>query len=191
MSFVTLFGYGSIVSAQSASTTLQRPVKEEEMPVAVLRGFSRVWNYVETVHFEDDPSGTDSTAVFLNVERVTGSLCNGVLLQVTEDELRRFDQRERKYDRLDVTDFIDGVAPQGPVYVYSASGSATSVPGHAVIPQRYEDLVSKAAETRGPEFARDFLTQTRSSKLPRRIGTYSFVDPNQNAASGYTTAKEH
>lgn len=188
METVTLFGYGSIVAAESARKTLQRELPDDAMSVARLRGYIRVWNYVDFVQFEDDPPGTSTPVVFLNVEKDPDAFCNGVLLQVSQEELVRFDQRERLYDRVEITDCVDPAAASSPSYVYAATGSATVIPPNAVIPQRYEELVIAAAMSRGKGFADEFFAFTRDSQLPRRPGLYRFTDPEQMAAAGQSSS---
>lgn len=104
---VGLFAYGSLVSAPSAAATLGRPVGD---PVPVrLPGWRRRWS-----QFRDNlavekcfarPDGSRPRHVLgLNIEPSEGDPepPNGCLLEVSEDELRRLDLREIRYDRIEL-----------------------------------------------------------------------------------------
>src|SRR6185295_1977616 len=114
-------GYASLASAESASQTLGRPV--EFAAVARLGGWARAWTL-----------GREQAASEKTFARADGSIprfClglnldpdpeapapNGVLIELSEAELDRLDLRERRYDRVDVTDsigFDDGAEPEAP-----------------------------------------------------------------------------
>jgi cation transport regulator ChaC len=103
-----LFAYGSLVSVPSAERTLGRPV--ECGPVVRLRGWRRRWSQVrdnratEKTFAHAQTGAVPPHCLGLNLERAEADAGpNGVLIEVTVEELERLDRREIRYRRLDVT----------------------------------------------------------------------------------------
>ena len=119
MSRLAVFGYGSLVDAVSAGTTLGRPVAET-IP-ARLEGWRREWTLRrEQARSEKAFARPDGTVprfcVGLNLERgaADGSEPpNGALIELTEAELDRLDLREIRYHRAEVTDLVRTSDPHG------------------------------------------------------------------------------
>jgi hypothetical protein len=112
---IGLFAYGSLASTASASRTLGRPV--EGVVVARLPGWRRRWSQVrdnlatEKTFAHAETGVVPPHCVGLNLEPDPGAAGpNGVLIEVTEPELRRLAIREIRYDRIDVSDAAVGHA---------------------------------------------------------------------------------
>src|SRR5205085_3142552 len=108
-----LFGYGSLVLPESASMTLGRPAGE--FRAAELRGWKRRFsqardNLTCEKTFECEGGRRPEWILGLNVEQGQDEVgpVNGVAIELSEAELDRLDVREIRYDRLDVTDLVDG-----------------------------------------------------------------------------------
>ena len=108
---VAVFAYGSLVSRASAAQTLGRPVPP---PIAArLRGFRRNWTLArDNARSEKTFARADGTlprfCLSLNLEPAeTAAAPNGALIELTEAELERLDLREMRYDRIEVTDWIE------------------------------------------------------------------------------------
>ena len=174
-----VFGYGSLVSTKDVARTLGRE------PVLIhpveLKGWVRDWGVVidntiaahRCVRLPDGSVAPGYIAV-LNVrrplpgERPTHP--NGVLFEVTDDELKKLDDREKCYERLDVTAYVVN-APTGTVYVYSGldkhlianhdgpDGSAVVIPG------AYAELVKRGFAELSPDMHQAYLKSTLSSRL--------------------------
>jgi cation transport regulator ChaC len=107
---VLVFGYASLVSPASVSTTLGHEIDPGGFSVARLLGWRRAWNVGSdrTSHPERTLVRSDGTA-FAGVTAVLGlvpaddSGCDGAVFAVTPDDLALLDVRERNYDRVDVT----------------------------------------------------------------------------------------
>lgn len=106
-----LFAYGSLVSAVSVARTLGRPV--EGSPAVRLPGWRRRWSQVrdnratEKTFAHAESGMVPPHCLGLNVEPDPGGEGpNGVLIEVSEDELERLARREIRYDRIDVTEAI-------------------------------------------------------------------------------------
>jgi hypothetical protein len=152
---LALFAYGSLVSPESASATLGRtPARPTP---ARLHGWRRRWSQVRDnvaveKTFARRSDGTVPRHVLgLNLERtdVDAVAPNGVLLEVTEDELRRLDVREMRYDRIEV----EPLAGFDRVFTYTAkrANRAADPPPGAVVIEAYVQGVERAFAALGAE----------------------------------------
>jgi hypothetical protein len=119
MAFV--FGYGSLAAGFSG-----RPAR--------LRGFRRVWGVAmdnsvaipgyKIYRLRDDASRPAVFVTFLDIAEDADGATDGVLFAADDAALGALDQRERNYERIDVTAHVAG-AP-GTVWAYrgSADGRA-------------------------------------------------------------------
>lgn len=137
-----VFGYGSLVGVAAP-----RPAR--------LEGHRRVWgvamdNGVDLPGYKcyRRPGGGGRPAVcvaFLDIVEEPESHVDGALLAVDEVALRALDERERNYERVDVTARVPG-AP-GTIWTYRGSGAgrarlaAARRDGRAVVVRAYLDAV--------------------------------------------------
>jgi hypothetical protein len=109
MSGTAVFAYGSLVSPRSAALTLGRPLGKAAP--ARLEGWRRRWSQrrdnltCEKTFARRDDGHRPTWVLGLNLEpsRDPSEAPNGVLIDVDADELARFDLREMRYDRVEVT----------------------------------------------------------------------------------------
>jgi hypothetical protein len=120
-----LFGYGSLVLAESASMTLGRPAGE--LQPARLRDWRRRFsqrrdNLTCEKTFECAGGWRPEWILGLNVEEGEDDAgpVNGVVIELTEAELNHLDIREIRYDRVDVTGSVDGVGLPDRIVTYTA-----------------------------------------------------------------------
>jgi hypothetical protein len=120
-----LFGYGSLVLPESASMTLGREV--ETMRPAQLRGWKRRFsqgrdNLTCEKTFECSGGRRPEWILGLNVEEGEDEAgpVNGVVIELSEAELDRLDIREIRYDRVEVTDLVDGEGLPDRIVTYTA-----------------------------------------------------------------------
>ena len=111
-----VFGYGSLVSPESISWTIdRRPEFGIDVFPARLDGYGRRWNYGSIVLRGDwTHQGArieEGVVISLGVVADEAEQCNGVVFAVTDDELAALDWRERDYRRVDVTAAVDHEAP--------------------------------------------------------------------------------
>lgn len=162
-----LFAYGSLVSPESASATLGRPV--EASAVIRLAGWRRRWSTVRDNHACEktfarrgdgemlghvlglnlEPSGDDAQAP------------NGVLLELDEAELERLDVREMRYDRIEVTAGLE--RPHlDVVFAYRAKPAhfAPEAPDDAAVIASYASFVVSAFDALGPGQRELYLATT-------------------------------
>lgn len=190
---VWVFGYGSLVSPSSLSTTLGRSVRPGDgWAEATLRGWGRRWNYgighVAGTILDESGSELEVTIVALGVVAAAGEYANGIVVAVDADELTRLDRRERHYDRVDVTSTVeihpatrhDGAGraawpgPSDVVVTYVPRPEAVQRyesardRGCAAIEQRYWDLVDEAFAALGPDRQATYRATTPAPDVPVR-----------------------
>jgi hypothetical protein len=171
-----IFGYGSLASAQDIFTTLGREVTLI-CPVELV-GWVRDWDIVlknkaNRRQFRVVPTNEipDHVAA-LNIRRPrTNELPtnpNGVLFEVTDDDLLAMDMRESHYDRVEVTEDIVGDF-EGQVYAYVGRSQHTGLLADGtIIPESYYQLVAETFLSLGPGMQEKFFSSTLTSPLPIR-----------------------
>ena len=112
-----VFGYGSLVAELARGQ------------VATLRGHRRVWGVAmdnrrdlpgyKSYRLRADGSRPQVYVAFVDVEPAAGHSVTGVCVPAGEVELRELDRRERNYDRVEVTDLVEGA--RGRVWAYRGS----------------------------------------------------------------------
>ena len=137
-----VFGYGSLAGGGAG-----RPAR--------LEGHRRIWgvamdNRVEIpgykVYVREDGSRPAVFVAFLDVAEQPGAAVEGLLLEVDDEALRALDERERNYERVEVTAAVDGMA-DGSVWVYRGSAAGRDrlrrgmADGSAVVARAYLETV--------------------------------------------------
>lgn len=147
-----MFGYGSLVLDGEAADRRAR-----------LTDHRRVWGVAtDNVHAipgykmylrRSDGVRPAVYVAFLDIQPCPGHEVNGTVRSVSSAELDRLDRRERNYDRVDVTEQLEGF--DGPVWTYvgSAEGRARMQHGR---------------EERRAVVSRDYLEKVRAGF--RRLG---------------------
>lgn len=157
MGNVAVFGYASLASAESASQTLGRPVTPA---LAQLSGWKRRWSQKRDNHssektFQLADGSIPDFVLGLNLERDEDQAgpVNGVLIELTAEELDRLDLREVRYERVEVTDQIaapSSVPDRVIAYTARAVNLALEPPSGGVILASYLDAVEAAFDALGP-----------------------------------------
>lgn len=105
-----VFGYGSLLHPKSAARTWSGMESQpRELIPARLKHYRRSWSAVAPNRVgagTKDGNITDYLA-YMNLERAAGSSALGVLIPVSDSELRALDTREEFYARLDVTTNVE------------------------------------------------------------------------------------
>lgn len=166
-----VFGYGSLVDRRSVSLTLGREV-EEIWPARLpgwCRRFSQARRNAECEKtFARAEDGTIPRRILgLNIEpcEEEDAAPNGGLIAVTEQELERLDVREVRYDRVEVTERIEGAAgapgfDRVITFVAKAEHHAVTPPPDSVILRSYAEAVEAAFESFGPGHAAEYRRTT-------------------------------
>jgi hypothetical protein len=151
-----VFGYGSLVAAH------------ERGHVAMLRGHRRVWGVAmdnrrdlpgyKSYRLREDGSRPQIFVAFLDIARDDAAVVAGVCMPVGDGELRELDDRERNYDRVDVSDEVDGA--RGRVWAYRGSDAGKArlreglAGGRAAVSREYLAGVVAALALFAPHEAR-------------------------------------
>jgi hypothetical protein len=129
--------------------------------VARLAGWQRRWSQArdnlatEKTFARADDGTVPPYCLGLNVERASGSAPNGILLELSDEELERLDAREIRYDRIDVTADVVTEDPHPfdlvATFTAKAGNLVSSPPPGAVILASYARAVEAAFDALGPE----------------------------------------
>jgi hypothetical protein len=161
---VAMFAYGSLVSPESAARTLGRAVRQPTP--ARLGGWRRRWSQfrdnraVEKTFARRADGSIPPHVLGLTIEPADdeAEAPNGGLVEVTEEELRRLDIREIRYDRIEVP----AMAGFDRVFAYRAklAHRAPQPPSGAVVIAAYLDQVEAAFAALGEDQLRLYRETT-------------------------------
>jgi hypothetical protein len=166
---VALFAYGSLINIQSLEKTLKRPYKGPIVTIR-LKGWSRRWDVVlpnEGWYYKQTSEGPvyPKNLLYLNVAKEPGKAVNGILIVIKKTELEKMDRREVIYDRVDVSQQLQGVEVEGgAVYTYSGKPEFI-VPRNLQFPEvglrrSYLNVVQSSLAGHEPDFQDDFHSST-------------------------------
>ena len=175
--FTGIVGYGSLISLPSMEQSLGHKYEGPIHEVHV-KGYERVWKCVRPWRSDSGPMkffayilrGTERVPILgaaeLDLSPNNKSRINGILYLLTDEELHKFDERERGYQRMDVTDEIEEFRFRGGrVYVYVGQPSSPAVSssdkGIYILIKGFRDLVTDACDSRGKAFRDEFDKTTR------------------------------
>lgn len=177
-----VFGYGSLVSPVSLGSTIGRlPQRGEDFLAAECRGWERRWNYgyvIDPTRYVGTEVSRIDTVVALGITPSANAVMNGVIAAVSESELAELDERERRYQQIDVTSavaLLEGeateflidrvvtyVPTQGPITDYVDARDR----GRAGIEIRYWNLVNNAFDELLPGAGDRFRATTPEPDVP-------------------------
>lgn len=129
-----IFGYGSLVESQSRARTSPSALYAAPANVA---GIQRGWF--------DQVGGVSLSTTYLGAVRDPNSNCNGVIFQVSQQQLDAFDQRETGYNRERIDQenitMLDGSksAPGGDIWFYANREKRYASPECPIV-QSYVDI---------------------------------------------------
>jgi len=164
-----VFGYGSLAGPAGAARPARLPGFARRLGVAMdnavdLPGYK--W-------FRDPRDGSRPVVhvAFADlVEAPGGPPVNGVLLPA--DDLALLDARERNYERVDVSDRVEGAPPGARVWTYAGSpaGRARFAAGRSagslVVARAYVEGIQAGFRALGPQEHRAFLASTDFGGVP-------------------------
>ena len=168
---IGMIGYGSLMSKNSMEKTLKRTY-EDSVYLVHLEGYQRAWNHLipmtnanrDFFYLRENDTIPIYNRVALNIMASEHEKMNCVLFFITPEELAQFDERERGYKRIDVTDKIKEFRFKGGrVYAYKSDEYHTynyKNKDNTVLPQSYFKLVTNACDSIGKEFRQEFDSST-------------------------------
>lgn len=165
-----IFGYGSLINRGSVGKTLGLDVKDIQMSAVTLKGYHRVWDLVEYISFDGKKF---QEAIFLNIYPEKEATCWGVIVKVPDADFIELDKRERHYDRIDVSHLIEPAADET-VYTYIGKDEYISPSDHAVVCERYENMVKEAFLDWGEDIYKTKYLSEPNHSFPVVSGVYTF-----------------
>lgn len=174
---LAIFGYGSLLNRKSAENALKRALSTQDMIPALLKDHVRRWRAKEDIWF--DHINAQATGIFLDLEHYEGKHVNGVLIHVTPSELDQLKLREKNYDCVDVSEYVD-TDLQVFTFVAQENHRLHGVGHHAYVPLEYIKLVEEGCMALGEDFLNAYRATTEdTASLMVMPGPYRFVDPVQ------------
>lgn len=146
--------------------------------------FSRLWRVVVPVIIhghKDNPVN----AVFLDIEKRRGRTVNGIIIELSIDELKKLDIREKHYSRIDITKYIHPQIQKGKAFAYQGKPEffVENFANPKVLTQ-YLKIVYKGIQRWGKEFSNKFEATTLPYSFETIDGAYKFYDKQQNILTG-------
>lgn len=177
-----VFGYGSLVNWNNLQQYLGRKLTPgSDFVICGLKNFHRCWNIAmdnrldlpNYKYYIEEKTGNrfNGFVTFLNIRFDQDKTIIGVLFRVSEPELENLDQRERNYQRIDITQQINRTI-QGKAWVYQGLESARIryheglVKRNVVISQKYFDLVNDAYFLLGNYAFSNYIATTDKLEVP-------------------------
>jgi cation transport regulator ChaC len=166
-----VFGYGSLLAHDP-----------ERASPARLRGYRRTWdiamdNTVDLPGYKYyvDPLGHRPPVVvtFVNLLPAALDAVNGIVFEVTPNELAELDARERNYERTEVTGQVEGAAAET-IWTYLGSAEARGryergfAADRAVVSREYHDGLLEGFASLGDEAVAHFQATTDPPACPIR-----------------------
>ncbi len=188
-----IFGYGSLVNLTSAQKSFKRKLSHKDFIEVTVKGYEKVWNAIEYIHFENEDSFVNG--VFLNLGQNETSQTNGVLLEITDEEFEFLKLREKNYSCIEIKNHdIIGFDAPSQVYTFMTTNSekiAQPDDKNSFIPQNYIGLLEEGIKPYSQSFKEKFVTSYNSYPFAIKLGKYTFSDPIQNkfAKSGIGNEK--
>lgn len=151
-----ILGYGSLISSESRAKTGETG---QVWPVKLL-GYERSWAVMS-------PSlGMSSVAVVKNDSKA----CNGVLIEVAEDQFPLFDEREKGYQRSQIErhqlhPYREETLPDGTYWVYHTEQVIHPCHMNPIV-LSYVDVILSGCLEHGAAFTNDFLSLTKGWNAP-------------------------
>ena len=175
---IYIFAYGSLLNRTSAENALKRTLKPDEMQIVKLPGFTRVWRAKELLWF--DSLAAQKTGIFLDIGPRAETYINGVMINLTDNELEQIKLREKNYACVDISSHFNLPASDC-VYTFISRIQNQVKPGDSevYIPDEYIKLVENGCRALGSDFYQEYLATTGHSTLPKMSGSYRFIDPVQ------------
>ncbi|WP_028522666.1 hypothetical protein [Runella limosa] len=181
-----IFGYGSLVNLVSASRTLKRDLSNKDVYIAKLNQYQRNWFLWDNVYSEQLQNQVKG--VFLNISYSKNDYLNGLIFEISDEELDYFKLREKNYNCVNVTELveIENFNLNEKCKILTFAGKKDYLLDvdfeNAYIFERYIEIVHTGVAQFGKVFQEEFEKTTIQSKIPQIPGSYIFIDKQQQTA---------
>ena len=179
-----IFGYGSLINLESAAKTLGRIISDDQVLIVDVKNYLSLWRLVIKVIVHGKRK-KPVNAVFLDITNQRGKESNGIVIEVSKDELKKLDIREQYYNRIDITKYIHPQIQDSKVYSYQGKPEffAENFTNPVVLTQ-YLNIVNKGIKHWGRDFSDKFDATTQPFNFKMINGIYKFFNEEQNILTG-------
>jgi len=176
-----IFGYGSLVNIEQLKKYLHK--EDVFYTYTHLNNHQRVWNIAmdnsNTIqnykyYLNNNKERENIFVTFLNIQKNRKSHINGILFEVDQTDLTKLDQRERNYNRINVTQDIQNKNIPGKIWTYIGTREAEErfqtgkKQQKSYINQNYINFVHESYKALGKDYFQDFLNSTKAQNLPQK-----------------------
>lgn len=169
----SLFGYGSLINKSSFERTLGHELPEEMFRIVRLNGYVRSWSLCHSIDMYPGNKRellppNKKYIVYLNITPSINSSIVGSLVEVTSQELARFDKRERNYHKIDITDNLNFTYQNTRGYVYIGNDENNSdkvLLSECLIVKEYVEIIDKALDVFEPSVIDEYWSTTLDTTI--------------------------
>jgi len=176
-----LFGYGSLINITSAQKSFKRKLKQEDLIPVSIKGYKKIWNAIEYIQFADN---IKINGVFLNLEKNDFNKTNGVLIKITDEELKTLKIREKNYACITIkAKDVEGYCLNEDVIAFMTIKKdriATNTTKNCFIASKYIDILTSSFNVYSDDFVLEYQKCLSTFPFALKTGTYSFSDPLQH-----------
>lgn len=176
-----LFGYGSLINITSAQKSFKRKLKQEDLIPVSIKGYEKIWNSIEYIQFADK---IKINGVFLNLEKNNLKKTNGILIKITDEELKTLKIREKNYSCISIkANDVEGYSLDEDVIAFMTTKKdriATNASENCFIASKYIDILTNSFNVYSNDFVLEYKKSLSTFPFPLKTGTYSFCDPLQH-----------
>lgn len=178
-----LFGFGSLINLASAQKSFKRVLTQNDLKPVKIKGYERVWNAIESIAFEEEIVN----GVFLNIQKNKESILDGVVIEISNEELEVLKLREKNYSCITIKkdEIVDNIIDSDLIAFMTTNEEKIAKIGdkNSFIPAKYIEIVKNALENYDENFKKDFEPTFQDYPFPLKEGIYNFTDPIQNKAA--------
>jgi cation transport regulator ChaC len=178
---IFVFAYGSLMNPNSIRKSI-RLTHESSTKTACLYGYARGWFSQSEVVLQGNEEKGHVPAAFLGLKRQHEAYCNGILVPVSNADLRTLDLREKGYVRVEVSPLVFP-SVEGQIFAYVVQDQSPP-PEWSLVLRDYVRVIEEALEHYGVQFKDEFHLTTVGHHFKESEQGYRFYDSEQNIASG-------
>ncbi len=175
-----LFGFGSLINLASAQKSFQRVLTQNDLIPVKIKGYERVWNALESIQFGEEKVN----GVFLNIQKKEDSILNGVVIEISKEELEILKLREKNYSCITIksSDVLDKSFHDDLIAFMTTNQEKLAKIGdiNSFIPVKYIEVVKEGLKNYDVDFIKEFEKTFTNYPFPLKEGFYNFTDPIQN-----------
>lgn len=175
-----LFGFGSLINLTSAQKSFKRVLTQDDLIPVKIKGYERVWNAIESIQFEEKKVN----GVFLNIQKNENSILDGVVIEISQEELDILKLREKNYSCITIQskDTLNKDFKSDLIAFMTTNEKKLAKVGdlNTFIPAKYVQIIKDALKNYDDDFVKGFEKSLKNYPFSLKEGSYIFTDPIQN-----------